>query len=72
MLPAACAGVGHIAPRRLIIGGMTPPDPTEEELDALFALALREILQAVGDPVRRPGELVPFPKPQAGQPKDSA
>jgi hypothetical protein len=34
---------------------------TEEELDSLFALALREILQ---DPVRRPEN---FPNPQAGQ-----
>jgi hypothetical protein len=46
-----------------ILGGMKPPALTEDERNELTVLALLEILERFGDPVKRPGKLIPFQNP---------
>jgi hypothetical protein len=48
-----------------------PPDLTEDERNELTVLALLEILERFGDPVKRPGKLIPFPKPTKRGPSRS-
>jgi hypothetical protein len=42
---------------------MEPPKLTEDEHDEVTVLALLEILQQFGDPLRRPAKVIPWPKP---------
>jgi hypothetical protein len=44
---------------------MEPPDIPEEERYELTVLAMLELLRRLEDPVKPPGKLIPFPKPQA-------
>jgi hypothetical protein len=46
---------------------MEPPDIPEDERDGLTELAMLELLRRLEDPVKPPGKLIPFPKPQAKQ-----
>jgi hypothetical protein len=47
---------------------MEPPDISEDERDGLTVLAMLELLQQLAR-IKPPGELIPFPKPQAKQGK---
>jgi hypothetical protein len=46
---------------------MEPPGIPEDERNGLNVLAILELLQRLEDPVKPPGRLLPFPKPQAKQ-----
>ncbi len=39
------------------------PDLTEDERDEVTVLALLELLQRFGDPLKRPAKVIPWPKP---------
>ncbi|MDT7813239.1 MAG: hypothetical protein QOJ42_3155 [Acidobacteriaceae bacterium] len=43
---------------------MKPPDLTESERDELTVLQLLELLQRFGNPLKRPGKVIPWPGPQ--------
>jgi hypothetical protein len=44
---------------------MKPPDLTEGERDELTVLAMLEILERFGEPVRLLGKLIPWPAKEA-------
>ena len=39
------------------------PDLTEDERDEVTMLALLEILEQFGNPLKRPAKVIPWPKP---------
>jgi hypothetical protein len=45
------------------------PDLTEDERDEQAVLALRELLQRFGDPVKRTSKVIPLPKPHKKRPQ---
>jgi hypothetical protein len=48
---------------------MKRPDLTEDDRDEVTVLALLELLQQFGDPLKRPAQVIPWPKmpPAQGQ-----
>jgi hypothetical protein len=48
---------------------MKRPDLTEDDRDEVTVLALLELLQQFGDPLKRPAKVIPWPKmpPAQGQ-----
>jgi hypothetical protein len=42
---------------------MNRSDLTEEERDELTVLQLQKLLQQFGNPLKRPAEVIPWPKP---------
>lgn len=46
-------------------GARMRPDLTEDEMDELNVVALLELLQRFGDPLKRPAKVIPWPAPSA-------
>jgi hypothetical protein len=53
---------GHPGFVRPILDRMEPPKLTEDDRDELTVLALLEILERFGDPVKRPAKVIPWRK----------